>query len=193
QYDSASNSWRFVNFMLQTRTGAGAASLGGLVYVCGGVDRDSMERFDPKQNQWTLLTATLPMRSAGLALVALGDCLYAIAGNREFGNFKNQVHCYNLYEGTWTESVPLLSPCSCPSATVIRLVADEYIYVFGGDARAGISVHVPMNRLMSQAIQRWKPGMTTWELCRGTLRAPIKAMACCTVSGCDLIEPLLSR
>uniref|UniRef100_A0A1I8JLN4 BTB domain-containing protein n=1 Tax=Macrostomum lignano TaxID=282301 RepID=A0A1I8JLN4_9PLAT len=72
QYNPATGLWRPRQNMLVTRVAASAASLNGMVYVCMGAWHSSMEQYDCQNDQWTLLTATLPVELVGFSRSRVG-------------------------------------------------------------------------------------------------------------------------
>ncbi|PAA56878.1 hypothetical protein BOX15_Mlig006357g1 [Macrostomum lignano] len=194
QYNPATGLWRPRQNMLVTRVGASAASLNGMVYVCMGAWHSSMERYDCQNDQWTLLTATLPVELVGFALVAFDNCLYAIGGGKHRKSIgTKEVYCYNAEEQSWSKTAPLLGKRMYHSATVLN----DYIYVFGGKAETfgGLS-----QKEAQLSVQRWNPSQESWTLCKpasctspGTFVSDLCFLGCCTISGCDYIEPLLNH
>ena len=86
RYDPSTNVWAAVAPMTKARSNAGAAVLGGRLYVTGGdtgrvfsVVEDSVERYDPSTNSWEQV-APMKIGRRRHAFVELEGKLYAIGG-----------------------------------------------------------------------------------------------------------------
>ena len=84
KYDMNRNQWSMVRSMSMTRSGAGAATLRGNIYVVGGfVDglfpTSTAEVFCPGTGRWMMIS---PMRvaSGGVKVVAMEGLLYVVGG-----------------------------------------------------------------------------------------------------------------
>ena len=68
---------------MSPRGGVGVAPLGHYLYAAGGNDGQSslqsMERYDPHINKWSMM-ASMAKRRAGVGLAALNGYLYAAGG-----------------------------------------------------------------------------------------------------------------
>lgn len=62
----------------------GAAALNGYLYVCGGYDGvtslNTVERYHPDLDRWSIVAPMLKHRSAG-GVVAFDGCIYALGGH----------------------------------------------------------------------------------------------------------------
>ena len=89
---------------MEQRSGAGAAALGGFVYVVGGYDGirqlNSIERYDPEKNSWKLVCPMMYRRSA-LGVAMMDGHLYAIGGYDGDG-FLSSVEVYDPDRNSWT-------------------------------------------------------------------------------------------
>ena len=58
-FDAKTKRWSKVAAMNCKRSAVGAVALGDHLYVCGGFDGisslDTVERFDPEENTWTMM------------------------------------------------------------------------------------------------------------------------------------------
>ena len=118
--------------MHTARSGAGAAALGGKIYVVGGQDRavhySSMECYDPKERKWHMCPSMRHARS-GVATAVQGCYLYAIGGrDRHRQAYYDIVERYNVDMQAWESFHRLTHPRAWPSAAVFR----DSIYVIGG-------------------------------------------------------------
>ena len=118
--------------MHTARSGAGAASIDGRIYVVGGQDRavhySSMECYDPRENTWTMCPSMKHPRS-GVATVVLDRYLYAIGGrDRHRQAYYDIVERFNVDMQLWETFVSLTHPRAWPAAMVFH----GQIYVVGG-------------------------------------------------------------
>lgn len=86
-YDIATRRWARAPDMPTPRHHAGAAAVGGALYVVGGRDEDdysleTAERFDPATNRWRP-APRLPLGAGGLAAVGSRGRVVAIGGSDE--------------------------------------------------------------------------------------------------------------
>jgi hypothetical protein len=69
--------------MPSKRSGIGATSLDGFIYVLGGEQNqgtfDNNERYDPKTDTWTR-ELPMPTPRHGLGLVSIDDKIFAVGG-----------------------------------------------------------------------------------------------------------------
>ncbi len=89
RYDLIENAWTSIARMANPRSLFGAAAMGGLLYVTGGLQDSapkvkakvlkSCERFDPATGKWSPI-ADLPSARFGHALACLCGVLYAVGG-----------------------------------------------------------------------------------------------------------------
>lgn len=82
-YDPQTDTWTTKQPMQEKRSGFGATTLNGQIYVFGGQAVDgvfeSVEKYDPSIDQWTYLTS-LPSPRMGLEAVPVGSKIYTIGG-----------------------------------------------------------------------------------------------------------------
>ncbi|KAK9502604.1 hypothetical protein O3M35_011343 [Rhynocoris fuscipes] len=132
RYDTVLDYWQEMEAMLVPRSELGMAILDGYVYAVGGWEGsfrlDSVERYDPATNTWTLVT---PMKTAltSAAVVAADGMLYVTGGAiLEEGDGIEMVQRYNPRTDSWTEMTPMNIARS--GAAICAL--GSYIYVVGG-------------------------------------------------------------
>jgi N-acetylneuraminic acid mutarotase len=99
-YDITTNSWRALTFDPQPRDEACTASIGGQLYVAGGVhngvERDSTEEFKLSSNSWTT-KATMPnwvTYAAGTTQKGLFYCFGGGSSNTFQGSYFTYVQIY---------------------------------------------------------------------------------------------------
>ena len=95
----------------------GVAVLGNFLYALGGHDApasqdcsrqfDSVERYNPNTDQWTLVAPMINCRDA-VGATCLGDRLYAIGGYDGY-NYLSAVESYDPERNKWEEVAPLNS------------------------------------------------------------------------------------
>lgn len=83
-YDPAADSWEALPSMAIAREAHGAAVVDGKFCVFGGRQRDSVECYDPDDNEWAY-GVTLPGVIAELVAVTAGDAVYLVGG-RDYGD-----------------------------------------------------------------------------------------------------------
>lgn len=130
-YSRASNSWTTLQPKPTAVKEAGAAILGGKVYVPGGQQADNrlsdkLEVYDPRTNQWEK-KASLPIPLANYGIASYEGNLY-LFGGWNGKNVTNLVLRYNPNNDNWTEMTPLPTARSSSNAIVLG----DSIFVVGG-------------------------------------------------------------
>ena len=78
------------------RSAVGAVAVGDHLYVCGGFDGlsslDTVERFDPDENSWSMVSNMTKHRSAAGVVTLLGK-IYALGGHNGLSIFDRLVLC----------------------------------------------------------------------------------------------------
>jgi len=117
--------------MTYARRFAGAAALGGKIFIVGGYAdmawetlQASCEMFDPIVNQWTLVSSPVIPRAA-CAMVRFDDHLYLFGG--EDTKYKlDSVECYDVQSDKWELFSTMPEKLSCLQASVL-LLPKKYI------------------------------------------------------------------
>lgn len=114
------------------RSGAGACTLDGKIYVVGGQDRaihhSTMECFDSSDNQWRLC-ANMQHPRSGVAATVLKRFIFAIGGrDRHRQAYYDIVERYSPDTNTWDAFQRLTHPRAWPAACVYK----GQVYVTGG-------------------------------------------------------------
>jgi len=139
RYDPRTNAWSRGPTLPEGRAQAGAAVLHGVLYVVGGdittAGRESITdtglAFHPRQHRWIPI-APLPARRDRLRLIAAGDFLYAIGGEKAGFTSVSTVDRYDPGTGRWTSIAAMHETRSVPGATVVGHGRDARIAVIGG-------------------------------------------------------------
>jgi Kelch motif protein len=150
----------------EPRSSAAVASLGGKIYVAGGLDasgRPTTTTFVLSPNiqtgelgDWTTAAdiaqpIDLPEARAGASLVALGDGLLLVGGAGPDGaptttTWKSQLDRAGAL-GAWTPQAPL----SEPVADTIAVQNGDYIWVYGGRNASGPTATVQRGTVSTTA------------------------------------------
>jgi N-acetylneuraminic acid mutarotase len=136
-FDPRSGRWATSLSLPQPRGAAGAAGLGGLLYIAGGFVvpegiTNSVVVYDPKQNTWTSV-APMPTARERLRLVASGRYLYAIGGRAdEAGPSLTTVERYDPRSNNWTTMNPMVQSRVLPCAVQTRVGNRRVLVVVGG-------------------------------------------------------------
>lgn len=135
QFDPREGTWKPSPNMPAGRAAAGAAGLGGLLYVAGGFIADapteSVIAYDPRNCTWEPV-APMPTARARLRLVATGGYLFAIGGqDRRLDNVAT-VERYEPRTDTWTEVAAMNERRGVPGAVAISHGTNHLVVVVGG-------------------------------------------------------------
>lgn len=133
-YDPHTNKWTVTCPMIKRRGGVGVAVLDNFLYAMGGHDApasqdcsrqfDSVERYNPNTDQWTMVAPMINCRDA-VGATCLGDKLYAIGGY-DGTKYLSAVESYDPEKNKWEEVASLNSgraaACvvSVPSCSVAK-------------------------------------------------------------------------
>jgi N-acetylneuraminic acid mutarotase len=119
---------------------AGAAALGNLLYVAGGLvtagpDGEeitaSVLAYSPAMQRWTPV-APMPTARWRLRLVAAGGQLYAIGGQSRTGTTLSTVERYDPNTDTWTTVAAMNQDRGVPGAVAVSRGLQRFIVVVGG-------------------------------------------------------------
>jgi RHS repeat-associated protein len=158
-YDAASNTWETKASMTYPRMHLGAAvTVSGKLYAVGGAAAEGngvayayIEEYNPLTNTWTTKSSTNFTARSQLAVVAVGDTVYAIGGRlSNSSSATNLVQAYNPATNTWTTKANLPVARMDAGAAVI----DGKIYVVGGRSAYG---GLPQN-----TVYEYNPSTNVW-------------------------------
>ena len=148
RFDPALNSWikiAPVPTLVREAAYVGAASLNGLLYVCGGSKRSlglvkfgskHMFSYNPKTNSWQKCAPMIHSRAA-LCTVAAGQHIYAIGGEGENGAPKNKVERFDPRSNKWK----IVAPMTHARKSHCGVTFKKKIFVFGGVTGNSRSTH----------------------------------------------------
>ncbi len=133
-YDPPVNRWTELASMPTPRGASGVATLGGRIYVAGGLTAtdsiDNFEAFDPASNTWSILPP-MPTARDHLTAQALNGKFYAIAGRRGPDFRANEE--YDPATNRWTARAPIPTARGGLGSGTIG----GRIQVFGGEGASG--------------------------------------------------------
>jgi hypothetical protein len=109
----------------------GAAVVGGLVYVPGGLDengtvRDVLEIYDPEADAWTS-GPPLPSPVCAYAIAPYGAGFY-VMGGWDGETYQDHVRYFDVEQGLWRTETPMRIARGFAAATKV----DERVYLLGG-------------------------------------------------------------
>jgi N-acetylneuraminic acid mutarotase len=132
--------------MLTARSGFGVATYENQIYAIGGETGQAVtgltERYNPADNQWSVLAAK-PVAVSDIGAAVVGGRIYAPGGRLASGAVTTTVEMYDPREDRWAPRAPLPVALSA-----YALVAFEgRLYLFGGwdgqSYQAGVYVYDP--------------------------------------------------
>lgn len=177
-YDPARDAWaQGVNAPLG-RCHAAAVGVGSQIYVFGGWDASSTQRFtqvdvfDAVAKTWSRGDA-LPAWRGGMGAAAVGATIYLIGGTTAEGACVNSVIAYDISARTWSNKAPLPQGLCSPAVTV----ANGRIYAIGGQINGGSAV--------TNAVESYDPTSDSWRTEPAIQTARVAAAA--GTIGCTIV------
>ncbi|XP_074525110.1 kelch-like protein 10 [Halichoeres trimaculatus] len=160
--------WIMAAPMHSKRTGAGATTFNGKIYVCGGTNGNysasTAECYNPETNTWTMI-APMRVARAGLGVAAYQGRIYAIGG---VVNHTNTCEAYDPQTNRWSR-VP--SMFNRRSYFGIEVVDDQLFAVAGYNGT---------NTLLT--VERYDENAGMW-FSAAPLEAPRSGLSCCVLPG----------
>lgn len=154
---AGTSTWSTAAALATARNAAGAASLGGRLYVVGGrspgiragdqTSLASVEVYDPATDAWTA-GVPLPTARGSLAVATLGGRLYAMGGESTPGTVSNAVERFDPATQAWSTLVAM--PLRAHGLAVVPV--GDALYVMGGFTGASDAVGTE-----SRALYRYTP------------------------------------
>ncbi len=135
RYDIAFDTWTPVAPLLSARSDLAAATVGGKIYVFGGIDAAGMfladvDVYDPVTDTWSPLPTDMPTaRAAFYAVAKKGGTVYAIGGWDGMGIGLTTNESYKVSNDLWTVG---LLPMPTPRAEAGAIGHGGRIYIVGG-------------------------------------------------------------
>ncbi len=143
-YDIDTDTWTPVAPLPSARSDLAAATVGGKIYVFGGIDAagtflNDVDVYDPITNAWSTAPADMPTaRAAFYAVATKGGTVYAIGGWDGGSSGLSTNDAYKVASDTWTSG---LLPMPTPRAEAGAVGHGGRIYIVGGSQPAfGASV-----------------------------------------------------
>lgn len=139
RYDPRTNTWNYVAPLTKRVKLIGTATLQGLLYIVGGIEFtteqgrrrcDTVQRYDPATNSWTL-AAPLSSRRSSVCLVTDAHYLYSIGGLGD-DDFLSCNERYDPKLNIWTKMAPMTEKRGCACGVCLN----KKIYIFGGTVDA---------------------------------------------------------
>lgn len=136
RYDAETDCWEYIRMLPENRTQHAGASLGGRLYIGGGLQRHrvlgTLWRYDPKLEAWEQLPDMLQPRADHVMLV-VGELLYVCGGwceepAAESRRLLAQIDRYDPVSGQW--SVVTAIPTPKYHAGIVAV--ETKIYIIGG-------------------------------------------------------------
>jgi hypothetical protein len=133
-YNPLTNTWSSFAPMPTPRSQATATSLGGKIYVVGGLNQgysnglNTVEVYDPATDSWSS-RAPLPVTTTESASASYGGKLYVFGGYQpNIGNSLNSTYEYNPATNSWTQRQNMPGPIYAVGAAA---ACNGKIYVIG--------------------------------------------------------------
>lgn len=168
-YSRHTNQWTQIKPMKNGRSDAGAATLGGNIYVVGGYSGQtglrSVERYSPSKNRWKEVRDMSAAR-AGVAAAVLGGRLYVVGGwDGDIDNptrlATGEVYC--PHDNRWSSLPDMITPRSNFGLLVL---AGRLTAVGGYDGQQTTQ----LVEALDLSLGRWVP--------LASLPAPCSGLAC---------------
>jgi N-acetylneuraminic acid mutarotase len=146
-YDPLTDEWTRLEDMPRPRDHFQAAVVGDRLYAVGGrrtveseghieiEDTAAVDVLDLTTAKWSADTTSLPTPRGGLGVAAVGECIYAIGGERVTGapdEVTGIVESYDTRDGLWHE----LPALGVPRHGIQAAVAGKTIYIAGGGTKS---------------------------------------------------------
>ncbi|XP_041858448.1 kelch-like protein 9 isoform X1 [Melanotaenia boesemani] len=175
-YNLKKNEWTFVTNMVEPHYGHAGAVHGGLMYISGGITRDTFQKelwcYDPVADSWSRRADMMELRGLH-CMCTVGDRLYVMGGNhfRGSSDYDDVLGCeyYSPDTDQWTVVAPMPRGQSDVGVTVFN----GQIYVVGG--------YSWNSRCMVDIVQRYDPDEDVWDRVFNVLE-PLGGIRACTMT-----------
>ncbi|KAJ8255809.1 hypothetical protein COCON_G00196730 [Conger conger] len=175
-YNLGKNEWTFVSPMTEPHYGHAGTVHGELMYVSGGITRDTFQKelscYDPETDSWSRRADMTTLRGLH-CMCTVGDHLYVMGGNhfRGANDYDDVLSCefYSPAADQWTAVAPMPRGQSDVGVAVFR----GQIYVVGG--------YSWNSRCMVNIVQRYDPKKDEWEQVFNVLE-PLGGIRACAMT-----------
>ncbi len=104
EYDPAKDAWKTIKTLPHSTAAAGVASLGGKIYVIGGIDIDGIaldlvQEYNPATDTWAA-RAVMPTKREHVAVAVLDSLIYVVSG-RIGQNSMGKLEAYSPAGDKW--------------------------------------------------------------------------------------------
>ena len=137
-YDPVTNQWTVKSDMPTARHHAASAVVDGEIYVIGGRigeelnNVDSIEKYNPVYDSWTVDLEPMPSKRSGNAATSLNGDIYVLGGEQNEGTF-NENERYDPRTDRWSKELPMMN--ARHGLGVVSF--DNKIYAIGGGPERG--------------------------------------------------------
>ncbi|XP_064167375.1 kelch-like protein 9 [Anguilla rostrata] len=175
-YSLSKNEWTFVAPMKEPHYGHAGTVHGELMYVSGGITRDTFQKelscYDPDTDSWSRRADMTTLRGLH-CMCTVGDRLYVMGGNhfRGANDYDDVLTCefYSPATDQWTDVAAMPRGQSDVGVAVFQ----DQIYVVGG--------YSWNSRCMVDIVQRYDPKRDEWEQVFKVLE-PLGGIRACTMT-----------
>ncbi|KAI1899733.1 hypothetical protein AGOR_G00064800 [Albula goreensis] len=175
-YNLSKNEWTFMSPMKEPHYGHAGTVHGDLMYVSGGITRDTFQKellvYDPETDSWSRRADMTTLRGLH-CMCTVGDHLYVMGGNhfRGANDYDDVLSCeyYSPATDQWTSVAPMPRGQSDVGVAVFQ----GKIYVVGG--------YSWNSRCMVDIVQRYDPEQDEWEKMFSVLE-PLGGIRACTMT-----------
>uniref|UniRef100_A0A3B4BIB8 BTB domain-containing protein n=1 Tax=Periophthalmus magnuspinnatus TaxID=409849 RepID=A0A3B4BIB8_9GOBI len=175
-YNLKKNEWTFVTNMLEPHYGHAGTVHGDLMYISGGITRDTFQKelwsYNPGSDTWTRRADMIDLRGLH-CMCTVGDRLYVMGGNhfRGCSDYDDVLSCeyYSPATDQWTVVAPMPRGQSDVGVTVFN----GQVYVVGG--------YSWNSRCMVDIVQRYDPEKDVWDRVFNVLE-PLGGIRACTMT-----------
>nr|XP_046219508.1 kelch-like protein 9 [Oncorhynchus gorbuscha] len=175
-YNLRRNEWTFVSPMVDPHYGHAGTVHGDLMYVSGGITRDTFQKellcYDPETDAWSRRADMMELRGLH-CMCTVGDRLYVMGGNhfRGSSDYDDVLNCefYSPEVDQWTVVAAMPRGQSDVGVAVLQ----GHIYVVGG--------YSWNSRCMVDIVQRYDPEKDEWDRVFNVLE-PLGGIRACTMT-----------
>lgn len=174
-FDSLTHAWRLLPAAPVARCHAAVLAANGVIYVLGGwntsstVHYVSVDRYDPRSNQWRS-DVFLPRARGSMAAGVIGTTIVLVGGWSSDDPLTTSVDRYEVVSGRWSSGARISAPRQAAAAAVLG----SRLYVIGG------MVMVKGRQVATTLVESYDLLTDTWRR-EPPLPAPVSYAAAATV------------